>query len=206
MSVRVVIADDHRLVRASIAVLLSLMHEVDVAAEAQDGADLMRVLATVAADLVLCDIAMPRVDGVESLALLRARHPGVKALVLSMDDSPAVIQRALKEGACGYVLKDAAPQELESAIRIVMSGGRYLSPGATRSLLTAGSPPEQQLTPRQIEILSLVAKGLSSREIGGWLGLSPKTVDVHRARIMERLELRDIASLTRYALRHRLIR
>ena len=158
------------------------------------------------ADVVVCDINMPGMGGHEAIEKIHEEWPHVRTLVLSMEDSPQVAKRALAKGASGYVLKHAASSELLEAIRATMAGRRYLSPAVTRALLTApADAPEEQLTMRQLEILTLIAQGLSSREIGTQLGLSHKTVDVHRLRIMDRLGIRDVASLTRYAMRHRLI-
>ena len=137
---------------------------------------------------------------------MHQQWPGVRIVVLSMDDSALSARRALAKGADGYVAKHAATGDLHTAILAAMNGCRYLSPGIERALAAAPhDTPEEQLTQRQREILVLIAQGQSSREIGERLGLSPKTVDVHRLRIMDRLGIRDVANLTRYAIRHRLI-
>lgn len=204
---RVVLVDDHELVRSGIRALLDLLDGVDVVAEAQDGAELIRVLQRVSADVVMCDLTMPGMDGLAALERLRSEHPAVRTIVLSMDNAPASVRRALDRGAAGYVVKQAAATELGAALRAVGGGGRYVSPAIARQLLQppAVDTPEALLTARQVEILTLIAQGRSAREIGEHLGLSAKTVDVHRARIMERLDVHDIAGLTRYAVRHRLV-
>ncbi len=203
---RVVLADDHELVRSGFRALLAYFEGVAVVGEARDGQQLLELLRTTPADLVLCDLAMPRMDGLQAIAHLRSEHPRVRTIVVSMETAPAAVHRALANGACGYVAKQAACSDLEEAIRIVAAGGRYVSPSIEQALQdSAGDAPERQLTQRQIQILRLIAQGRSARDIAGALGLSPNTVDVHRSRIMERLGIHDIAGLTRYAMRHRLV-
>lgn len=205
-TIRVILADDHELVRSGIKVLLSMIEGVEVIAEARDGLELVTLTEALEPDLVLTDISMPRMDGISAIAHLHVSRPQVRLVVLSMYDTVEFIKRAVASGACGYLLKDTPPIELGEAVRRVMSHGNYFSP-AISSLLLA--PPEpavhDQLTERQVEILGLLAEGLSSKEIAYKLKLSPKTVDVHRARIMERLHINDIASLTRYAVRAGLV-
>ena len=205
--IRVILVDDHELVRSGLAALLSIVPGMQVVAEARDGASLLALLEHTEADVVVCDITMPGMDGLETIERVHSQWPELRTLVLSMEDSPVVARRALAKGASGYVVKHAASGELQDAIRATMAGRRYLSPVITRSLLVAPSDaPEEQLTTRQLEILTLIAEGCTSRDIGARLGLSHKTVDVHRLRIMDRLGIRDVASLTRYAMRHRLIK
>lgn len=207
-AIRVILVDDHELVRSGLRALLSLVDGVDVVAEARHGAELLQLLDTTAADIVMCDLTMPGMDGLDVMEQVRARHPGVETIIVSMDNAPESIRRALAQGAAGYIVKQAAAAELAQAIRTVAKGGRYVSPTIARVLLQPAPPdaPDGLLTPRQVEILRLIAHGRSAREIGLELGLSPKTVDVHRSRIMDRLDLHDIAGLTRYALKYRLVR
>jgi len=205
-AIRVILVDDHDLVRAGISALLSLEPDIHVVAQARDGASLLALLEHTPVDVVVCDLAMPGMDGLQAVERVHQQWPEVRVLVLSMDDSAGSARRALRKGASGFVVKHAARGELRAAIVATVEGRRYLSPGLERSLLaTQHDAPEDQLTERQIEILVLVAKGHTSREIGERLGLSPKTVDVHRLRIMDRLRIRDVANLTRYAIRHRLV-
>jgi DNA-binding NarL/FixJ family response regulator len=205
-TIRVILVDDHELVRAGISALLASEPDIRVVAEARDGASLLALLEHTRPDVVVCDMGMPGMDGLETVERVHHQWPDVRVLVLSMDDSAASARRALAKGASGYVAKQAASGELHAAIVAAMEGRRYLSPGITRSLLVAPKDaPEEQLTQRQLEILVLIAQGHSSREIGERLGLSYKTVDVHRLRIMDRLGIRDVANLTRYAIRHRLV-
>ncbi|NKE64340.1 response regulator transcription factor [Ramlibacter sp. RBP-2] len=205
--VRVVLADDHELVRSGIKSLLSMVDGVEVIAEASDGSELIQLVDSLTPDLVMTDISMPGMDGITAIAEIHQRHPQVKLLVLSMYDTVDFVKRAVANGACGYLMKDAPPFELEQAVRSVMATGSYYSPVIAQRLLQPSEPTaDDELTTRQVEILKLIAQGRASKEIAFELGLSPKTVDVHRARIMDRLQLNDIASLTLYAVRKGLVK
>ena len=206
LPIQVVLADDHDLVRSGIKALLSTVEGVQVIAEARNGNELVQLLESVKPDVVMTDISMPGMDGITAIAEIHSRFPDVKVLVLSMYDTVDFVKRAVANGACGYLMKDAPPFELEQALRSVMATGSYFSPAIAQRLLQPSEPTvDDELTHRQVEILTLIAQGKSAKEIAFELGLSPKTVDVHRARIMERLKLNDIASLTRYAVRKGLI-
>lgn len=206
-SIRVVLADDHDLVRSGIKALLSTVEGVQVIAEARNGAELLALLDSVRPDIVMTDISMPGMDGITAIAEIHARHPDIRVIVLSMYDTVDFVKRAVANGACGYLMKDAPPFELEQALRSVMATGSYFSAAVAQRLLQPSEPTvDDELTQRQVEILTLIAQGKSAKEIAFELGLSPKTVDVHRARIMERLRLNDIASLTRYAVRKGLVK
>ncbi len=206
-AVRIVLADDHDLVRSGIKALLSMIEGVEVVAEARDGAELIALADSLSPDLIMTDISMPGMDGITAISRIRAKHPQARVLVLSMYDTVDFVKRAVANGACGYLMKDAPPFELEQAVRSVMATGSYFSPAIAQRLLQPSEPTvDDELTHRQVEILRLIAQGRASKEIAFELGLSPKTVDVHRARIMERLRLNDIASLTRYAVRKGLIK
>jgi len=205
--VRIVLADDHDLVRSGIKALLSMVEGVEVIAEARDGRELITLVESLAPDVVMTDISMPGMDGITAIAEIHSKNPAVRLLVLSMYDTVDFVKRAVAHGACGYLMKDAPPFELEQAVRTVMATGSYFSPAIAQRLLQPSEPTaDDELTHRQVEILKLIAQGRASKEIAYELGLSPKTVDVHRARIMERLQLNDIASLTRYAVRKGLIK
>lgn len=205
--IRVVLADDHDLVRSGIKALLGMVEGVEVIAEARDGQELVKLVESLTPDVVMTDISMPGMDGITAIAEIHGRHPEVRMLVLSMYDTVDFVKRAVANGACGYLMKDAPPFELEQAIRSVMATGSYFSPAIAQRLLQPSEPTvDDELTHRQVEILKLIAQGKASKEIAYELGLSPKTVDVHRARIMERLRLNDIASLTLYAVRKGLIK
>jgi two-component system, NarL family, nitrate/nitrite response regulator NarL len=206
-AIEVILADDHRLVRSGIRALLGLIPGVRVIAEASDGIELLSLLNSVHPDVVITDISMPGMDGISALIEIKARHPALKVIVLSMHDSAEVVKRAVACGAAAYLRKDANEFELGSALQTVMSTGSYLSGGVVKQLLEPSQPAaEDMLTPRQIEMLKLLAQGMSSKEIAYAIGLSSKTVDVHRAHIMGRLGMRDLASLTRYAVRSGLLK
>lgn len=207
MPIQVVLADDHDLVRSGIKALLATVDGVQVIAEARNGQELLALLDSVKPDVVMTDISMPGMDGITAIGEIHARHPDVRMIVLSMYDTVDFVKRAVANGACGYLMKDAPPFELEQALRSVMATGSYFSAAVAQRLLQPSEPTvDDELTQRQVEILTLIAQGKSAKEIAYELGLSPKTVDVHRARIMERLRLNDIASLTRYAVRKGLVK
>lgn len=206
-SIRVVLADDHDLVRSGIKALLSMLDGVEVIAEAKDGRELITLVDSLAPDVVMTDISMPGMDGLAAISQIHVKHPAVRLLVLSMYDTVDFVKRAVANGACGYLMKNAPRFELEQALHSVMATGSYFSSSIARLLLQPSEPTiYDELTYRQIEILKLIAQGRASKEIAHELGLSSKTVDVHRARIMERLNLNDIASLTLYAVRKGLIK
>jgi DNA-binding NarL/FixJ family response regulator len=203
--IHLVVADDHRLVRAGICALLKTLPEVDVVAEVGNGAELLELLATILPDVVITDISMPGIDGLEALREIRARHPQVRVIVLSMHESPDMIKRAIAAGAAAYLRKDAMQSELLAALQSVTITGSYISAGVAKALMAPGNDCEELLTERQTEIVKLLAQGHTSREIGLALGLSPKTVESHRARIMDRLGVRDVAAVTMYAVRKGLV-
>jgi DNA-binding NarL/FixJ family response regulator len=205
-AIEVVLADDHDLVRSGIKALLLGIPGVTVTAEARNGQELLALLTGPLPDIVITDISMPGLDGLAALARIKASYPDLRVLVLSMYETADFIQRAVAAGACGYVLKSASAQELEQALRSIVRTGSYFSATVARQLLEPTEPGVgEQLTERQIEILTLMAEGLAAKEIGFRLGLSSKTVDAHRARIMDRLGINDVASLTLYALRKGLV-
>jgi DNA-binding NarL/FixJ family response regulator len=208
---RVILADDHALVRAGIRALLDAMSGVKVAGEAGSGEEVLELIEREPPDVVLMDIAMKGMSGLEAAVRIRERHPAVRVLILSMYSSEEYVRHALRAGAAGYLLKDAAAAELELALRSVVRGESWLSPGVSRQMLDGyaqkdGAPAEQDpLTARQREVLRLVAAGRSTKQIAFELKLSVKTVEAHRAQIMERLGIRDVAGLVRYALRTGLV-
>jgi DNA-binding NarL/FixJ family response regulator len=205
--IHVVIADDHPLVRSGIRSLLSTIPRAVVLAEVGNGTELLELLGNVRPDIVITDITMPGMNGLDALREIRARHPEVRVIILSMHDQPEVVKSAIGSGAAAYLRKDASGFELASALHSVMATGNYISAEIARILMEPGEPAVKEvLTERQIQILTMLAQGQSSKEIGFALSLSPKTVDVHRARIMERLGLRDLPSLTVYAARKGLIK
>lgn len=205
-SARLVIADDHELVRAGIKLLVGGMAGVELVGEARSGSELIALVGRLKPDVVITDLAMPDGDGIMAIETLHEHHPDVKLIALSMYDTSDFIRRAIRAGADGYVLKGAPGYEMEYAIRAVMAGSGYFSPQVSQRLAAAQEPrPEDVLTARQIEILALLARGLGAKEIAFRLALSSKTVDVHRAAIMKRLGLGDVATLTLYAVRMGLV-
>ena len=210
--VRVLLADDHTLVRAGLRKLLEAMPEVEVVGEASDGLALLALAAQLRPALVLMDIAMPGLNGLEATARLARQSPDIRVLILSMHQNEEYVRQALRHGAAGYLLKDAAPMELDLAIRAVLRGETYLSPAVSRGVvsdyvqrLRGEETPGTQLTPRQREVLQLVAEGHSTKEIARRLGLSAKTVDTHRSQLMKMLDIHEVAGLVRYAMRVGLI-
>lgn len=205
--IRVVLADDHQLVRCGIAYLLADIPGVEIRGEAANGLELIELVDELRPDLVITDLSMPGIDGFEAVSIIHDRYPEVRIIVLSMHEETDFVRRAVACGASGYIRKNAALSELGYALRSIRMGQKYFSPGISRALLTPPDPTaSEMLSRRQLDVLKRVAQGLSSKEIAIELGISPKTVDVHRARIMETLDLRDVASLTRYALRNNVIK
>jgi DNA-binding NarL/FixJ family response regulator len=191
----------------AVAGLVELLPGVEVIAEVSSGEELLSLLEHVTPDLVITDIHMPGTNGLEAVPRICRMHPTLPVLVLSMHDTADFVQRSVASGANGYLMKSAAPRELQHAAETMLSTGNYFNATIARMLMErVDSGAADQLTGRQIEILSMLASGMSSKEIGYELGLSPKTVDVHRARIMERLQVRDVASPTRYAIRRGLVK
>lgn len=207
-AIRVLLADDHEMVRSGIKALLGTMANVRVVGDVRNGEELLAALASQEhPDVVITDLAMPGLDGLAAIGRIRARYPMLRVLVLSMYDSADFVRQAVANGANGYIMKGAPPEELARALQAVMETGSYFGSAVAQRLLEPqASRPQDELTPRQIEILVLLAQGLSSKEIGYQLGLSSKTIDVHRTRIMQRLEIGDVASLTRYAVRKGLVK
>jgi DNA-binding NarL/FixJ family response regulator len=209
--IRVVLADDHALVRAGMRSLLGTMAQVEVVGEAASGEEALVLAERERPDVVLMDIAMKGITGLEAAARMRELHPGVRVIILSMHADEEYVLQALRAGAIGYLLKDAATGELELALRSVMRGESWFSPAVSRQVVegyvqrVGGEPAAEVLTARQREVLTLVAGGKSTKEIAYELNLSVKTVETHRAQIMERLGIRDVAGLVRYALKTGLV-
>ncbi|MHB8892500.1 MAG: response regulator [Candidatus Limnocylindrales bacterium] len=210
-SVRVVLAEDHALVRAGFRALLDGFTGVDVVGEARDGREALAVIATHSPDVVVMDITMPGLNGIQAIAQLRVDRPNVRVIVLSMHDNEEYVRQALRAGAVGYLLKDSTAMELELAVRSVAAGGSYLSPAVSRHVVsdylrrTSAESPSDGLTPRQREILQLIAEGRTNVQIASDLTLSVKTVETHRSQLMSRLGIHDVAGLVRYAIRAGLV-
>lgn len=200
---RVVLVDDHALVRAGIRALLERMEGVEVLAEAGDGRRALELIRDLRPDVVLLDIAMPLLSGMEVLREATANYPDVKIIILTVHETEEYATHALRFGAAGFIPKSSASDELEVALRTVARGERYLSQGAVRQ---DQHQAPLELTPRQQEVLVMIAKGLSTKDIARTLDISVKTVETHRAQLMERLQIYDVASLVRYAIRLGLVK
>ncbi|GEM34493.1 DNA-binding response regulator [Nocardia neocaledoniensis NBRC 108232] len=210
---RILLADDHALVRSGLRMILDNEPDLRVIAEAANGFDAVTALADDRIDLVILDIAMPRMTGIQAAREIHRTRPGVRILMLSMYDNEQYFFEALKAGASGYVLKSVADRDLIEACRATMRGESFLYPGAITALVRdylqlarqGATLPETILTPREEEVLKLIAEGNSARDIAATLVISVKTVDRHRANILQKLGLRDRLDLTRYAIRAGLI-
>lgn len=207
---RTLLVDDHALVRHGIRLILDGAPSFEVVAEAGDGAEALELAAARPLDLAIVDITMPRLTGLQLLPLLRARHPGLPIVVLSMHDNERFVLEAIREGASGYVLKSSVDRDLLDACRAAVRGEAFLHPAATKSVIAAlrgasGTEHEPLLSPRELEVLKLIAEGHSTREIAEMLVISTKTVEGHRARLAEKLGTSDRVALARYAIRTGLV-
>jgi DNA-binding NarL/FixJ family response regulator len=207
-AIRVILADDHTLLRAGIRALLEYLPGVEVVAEAADGLKALELALALRPDVILMDIAMPGLSGLEAAARLKQDDPEIKVLILSMHEDDAYVRRAILLGAAGYLLKDSDTEELGLAVRAVARGETYLSPAVSKHLIAdyrrqAGTEVGVGggLTRRQQEVLRLIARGETTKAIARNLGISAKTVESHRTLIMERLGIHDVAGLVRYAIR-----
>jgi DNA-binding NarL/FixJ family response regulator len=207
-SSRVLIVDNHVMVRAGFRALLQTLENIEVVDEAGDGREALRLVALHQPTIVLMDIAMPEMNGLEATIRMKKEFPDVRVIILSMHANEEYVYQALRAGAMGYLLKDGGTSELELAIRAIAHGETYLSPTVSKHVITdymrrvsTESNPMEQLTPRQREILKLVAEGKSTKEIAELLYISVKTVETHRMQLMDRLDIHDIAGLVHYAIR-----
>ena len=208
---RILLADDHTLIRAGLRALLQAIPEVEEVIEAGDGRQALELVTQRRPDIAVLDISMPGLNGLDVVARIVHDSPRTRSIILSMHSTPSYVAQALRAGAVGYLLKDSAAEELALALRAVTRGETYLSPAISRQVVEgflgrAPAAPDaggeaDVLTPRQREILQLVAEGGSSKEIAVTLGLSAKTVEAHRSQIMDRLGIHDVAGLVRYAIR-----
>ena len=208
---RILLADDHALLRAGIRALLEKIPGVTVVAEAENGREAIDQIATTYPDLVLMDITMPSLNGLEALLRITKSFPQTRVMILTMYANEEYVLKAMRAGAAGYLLKNSKPAELQIALEAVAQGETYISPSVARTLAEylrhAGESddPLAQLTSRQREILQLIAEGQSTKEIADTLKINVKTVEMHRAQLMDRLQISDIAGLVRYAIRIGLI-
>jgi DNA-binding NarL/FixJ family response regulator len=206
--IRILIAEDHGIVRQGLRALLAQQSDFLIVGEATTGLDVLRLANELSPDLLLLDLMLPEVSGLEVTRQLCQAHPRLRILILSMHADIAYMAQAFQSGAAGYILKGSDSAELIQAIRTIIQGGRYLNPPWTEAdLLQQCSQPAtvlmdryNRLTPREREVLSLAAHGLSSSQIGGRLSISPRTVEVHRANLMRKLDLHSHAELLHYAM------
>jgi DNA-binding NarL/FixJ family response regulator len=206
--IRVLLADDHELVRSGIRLILQTLDGVQVIADARDGHGAIELVEALRPDIALLDISMPGLNGIETAVRIRSRFPETRVVILSMHAGEEYVSQALRAGATGYLLKDATPMELDLALRAVARGEIYLSPRISGVVVEKylraaelATGPLDAITPRQREILRLIAEGHSTKQMAAQLGLSIKTVETHRALLMERLGIHDIAGLVRFAVR-----
>jgi DNA-binding NarL/FixJ family response regulator len=208
---RILLADDHTLVREGLRMVLEAQPDLEVVSEAGDGVEAVQFALRNDVDLAVLDVAMPKMTGLQAARELQARRPDVKVLMLSMHDSEQYFFEALKVGASGYVLKSGANRDLVEACRAAMRGQPFLYPAAVTALIRdyldgrADALPADLLTPRERDVVKLIAEGHTSEEIAGILVISRKTVERHRANVLEKLGMRNRVELTRYAIRRGLV-
>jgi len=206
--IRLLLVDDHLMMRMGIRSALASYPDLQIAGEASDGEEAMRLAKELAVDVVLMDINMPQMNGLEVTELLRHTAPKAKVLILTVHKNAEYVRQIIRSGAWGYVLKDSSPQELARAIEAVEAGRRFFSPDVSGALLDfclRQGPPEQpsrsaSLTERETEVLKLVANGSSTKEIAGQLNITSRTAETHRERIMRKLGIHNVAGLTRFAI------
>jgi DNA-binding NarL/FixJ family response regulator len=211
LKIRILLADDHTLVREGLRMVLEAQPDLEVVSEAGDGAEAVQIALRNDVDLAVLDVAMPKMTGLQAARELQARRPDVKVLMLSMHDSEQYFFEALKVGASGYVLKSGANRDLVEACRAAMRGQPFLYPAAVTALIRdyvdgrSDALPEDLLTPRERDVVKLIAEGHTSEEIASILVIARKTVDRHRANVLEKLGMRNRVELTRYAIRRGLV-
>ena len=215
MTCNLLLVDDHSLIRAGVRALVLDIPGYAVIGEANDGSQLLEMVEKLSPDIVLLDISMKETSGLDALQRLKRTRPHSKVLILSMHTDPALIMQALESGAHGYLLKDTTATELEHALEALRNNERYLSPAIAHTVINQAltraqkTQPElaetHNLTARQLEILRLIVRGKSTREIAQGLALSIKTVETHRSQIMKRLQIYDVAGLVLFAVREQII-
>lgn len=208
--IRVLLADDHRIMREGLKQLFGLMPDIELVAEATSGAEVMSLLRTHTADLLLLDMTMPGISGDDLVSRIRVHHPALPILVLSMHEEPQIAQRALKAGANGYLTKDQDPRTLLEAMRKVADGGRFIDPALAERMAfeVTGTPrrvTHADLSDRELQVMRLLAHGMRVGEIAEKLTLSDKTISTHKARLMKKMCFASSAELIRYAVEHQLV-
>jgi len=207
--IRVLLADDHHLVRKALRALLESSVGIEVVEEAKDGRDAVQSVRRHRPDVVVMDIAMPGMNGLDAAEAIRVLPGNARVVILSMHDDPVLIQRALDSGVRGYLLKSSISEELPAAIRAAFAGRLFLSEAIRSRVPVSGRGEEadifRRLTPRERQVLQLVVEGFINREIAATLGISPKTVEKHRASLMSKLGVHDVPALVRLAMKHKLV-
>lgn len=212
--IRVIVADDHHLVRQGICALLEKAPDMEVVGEAEDGIAALELVRRTPPDILVVDLAMPRMNGIQTIERVQALGGRTRVVVLSMYSDETLVRQAIRTGAAGYLLKRSVTEELLLAVRAAARGETYLSPSVSRVLVDAvrgesvepkGQMPLDRLTPRERQVLQLVAEGRSNSEIGRTLGVTKKTVEKHRASLVAKLGVKDLAGLIRIALKQGLI-
>jgi len=213
LKTRILIADDHAIVRRGLRLILDAEPDLEVVAEAGDGAEAIRLARETGPDLAILDVSMPLITGLQATTDITRQAPGVRVLILSMHDNEQYLFEALRAGASGYVLKSAVDRDLVEACRATMRGEAFLYPDAAAALVQEriapggdGEAPSDPLTPREAEVLKLIAEAFTTKQIAEALFISPKTVENHRNRIFQKLGMHDRVELTRYAIRRGLVR
>lgn len=209
MTVRIILADDHNIVREGLRSLIEKETDLEVVGEANDGRKAVHLAGELKPDLVIMDVSMPELNGIEATRQITRDMPDIKVLALSMHSDKRFVAGILKAGAAGYLLKDCAFEEMAGAIKAVAGGGTYLSPGVAgavvqdyvRRLSDSDSSPSTVLTPREREVVQLLAEGKSTKQVAARLHVSVKTVETHRRQVMEKLDIHSVAALTKYAIR-----
>jgi two-component system response regulator NreC len=208
-AIKVLLADDHTIVRQGLKLILSAQPDLEVVGEAPNGREAAELAEKLRPDIVLMDVAMPELNGIEATRRMVAANPRVKVLVLSMHKEAVYVREVLKAGARGYILKDAIDTELVNAIRSVARGDGYISPAVSGALLSDyrqnQTDPIDSLSGREREVLQLIAEGKTNKEVATRLNLSVYTVDSHRGKIMEKLNLHSTGELVRFAMKHGLV-
>jgi DNA-binding NarL/FixJ family response regulator len=207
--IRILLADDHAVVRQGFRAILARQADMAIVGEAGNGREAMALAEATTPDLIVMDVAMPELNGIEATRRLTATLPQARILALSMHKDSIYVREMLKAGARGYLLKDSCEQDLLEAVRTLARGGEYISPGVQSALMSGsrfgGSTPLDQLTSREREVLQLIAEGKTNKEVANVLGISVFTVDAHRGRIMEKLNVHNVNELVRFAVRNGLI-
>ena len=214
MKIRILVADDHAIIREGLRVMLGNQPDMEVVGIAANGREAIRLVEEYEPDVALLDISMPELNGIEVIQQILPHHPDIKVIVLSIHETKPYVYRALKSGAKGYLIKETAGLEVVEAVRAIYQGETYLSQRISELLTTESfrklessieASPLEALSPREREILQLVAEGKTSQEIAGRLSISSKTVDTYRSRLMHKIKVEDMAGLVKFAIQHGVI-